>query len=134
MSTDIYLLGAGIRGTLHFTNETLQALQASRVVYVLHPDTMVLDYVRKHCDDVRDLTAFYEGREIRQDVYCAIADRLVEEAGRGTPVAFLVHGHPLFLVSATEYTLEQAARLRSGVHGVRYRCSRPWLRRICRQV
>jgi uncharacterized protein YabN with tetrapyrrole methylase and pyrophosphatase domain len=110
MPSDIYLLGSGIRGTLHFTNETIQALRVCRVVYVLHPDTMVLDYVRKYCDDVHDLNTFYDGREIRQDVYSAIADRLIEEADRSGPVAFLVHGHPLFLVSATEYTLHQAAR------------------------
>jgi hypothetical protein len=109
MPSDIYLLGSGIRGTLHFTNETTQALRACRAVYVLHPDCAVLDYVREYCDDVHDLHAFYDGREVRQDVYVAIADRLVEEAARSGPVAFLVHGHPLFLVSATEYTLAQAA-------------------------
>jgi len=109
MPTDIYLLGSGIRGTLHFTGETIQALRACRTVYVLHPDTMVLDYVRRYCGDVYDLSTLYEGREIRQDVYRAIADRLIQEAGHSGPVAFLVHGHPLFLVSATEYTLALAA-------------------------
>ena len=109
MPSDIYLLGSGIRGTLHFTNETIQALRVCRAVYVLHPDTMVIDYVREYCDEVHDLHSFYDGREIRQDVYSAIADRLIEEAVRGAPVAFLVHGHPLFLVSATEYALTQAA-------------------------
>jgi uncharacterized protein YabN with tetrapyrrole methylase and pyrophosphatase domain len=109
MPSDIYLIGSGIRGTLHFTNEALQALRVCRSAYVLHPDTMVLDYVRRYCDEVHDLTTFYDGREIRQDVYSAIADRLIEEAAQSGPVAFLVHGHPLFLVSATEYTLDQAA-------------------------
>lgn len=106
---DIYLLGSGIRGTLHFTNESRQALRACRAVFVLHPDTMVLDYVRAHCEHVHDLSTLYQGREIRQDVYRTIADTLVEEASAAGPVALLVHGHPLFLVSACEYTLEQAA-------------------------
>ena len=70
---------------------------------------MMLDYVRRYCGDVYDLSTLYAGREIRQDVYRAIADRLIQEAAHGGPVAFLVDGHPLFLVSATEYTLALAA-------------------------
>jgi len=71
---------------------------------------MLLDYVREHCDDVRDLTHLYEGREVRQDVYTAIAELLVDEAKGGAPTALLVHGHPLFLVSAAEYTLALAKK------------------------
>ncbi|MEV6923931.1 SAM-dependent methyltransferase [Dactylosporangium sp. NPDC051485] len=108
MTTDIYLLGSGIRGSLHFTNETVQALRTCTSVHVLHPDGMVLDYVRQQCADVRDLAHLYDGQDVRQDVYTAIANLLVEEAERRSPVAFLVHGHPLFLVSAAEYTLSLA--------------------------
>jgi uncharacterized protein YabN with tetrapyrrole methylase and pyrophosphatase domain len=110
LTTDIYLLGSGIRGSLHFTNETIQALRVCRSVHVLHPDGMILDYVRQHCDDVRDLASLYHGQDVRQDVYIGIADLLVEEAQSGGPVALLVHGHPLFLVSAAEYTLSLARR------------------------
>lgn len=108
MGTDIYLLGSGIRGSLNFTNETNQALQACHAVLVLHPDMMVLDYARRFCADVRDLSALYEGEEVRKDVYRKISELLVEEAENGGPVGLLVHGHPLFLVSATEYTLHLA--------------------------
>jgi uncharacterized protein YabN with tetrapyrrole methylase and pyrophosphatase domain len=110
VTTDIYLLGSGIRGSLHFTNETQQALRACRSVHVLHPDSMVLEYVRQQCGDVRDLAQLYEGYDVRQDVYKRIADLLVEDAASGGPVALLVHGHPLFLVSAAEYTLSLAKR------------------------
>jgi uncharacterized protein YabN with tetrapyrrole methylase and pyrophosphatase domain len=105
---DLYLLGSGIRSTLQFTRETIQAIQACRVVFVLHDDTAVHDFVRTLCGDVRDLIDLYSEHEVRADVYRAISDLLVAEAQRGSGVAFLVHGHPLFLVSATEYTLEQA--------------------------
>jgi uncharacterized protein YabN with tetrapyrrole methylase and pyrophosphatase domain len=109
MSTDIYLLGSGIRGSLHFTNETNQALQVCRTVLVLHPDAMVLDYARRFCAEVRDLSDLYQGEHVRKDVYHKISRLLVDEALAGGPVALLVHGHPLFLVSAAEYTLELAA-------------------------
>jgi len=110
VSTDIYLLGSGIRGSLQITNETNQALRACRSVHVLHPDAMVIDYVRRYCEDVRDLAPLYEGREVRRDVYAAIANLLVEEADKGAPTALIVHGHPLFLVSAAEITMELAGQ------------------------
>ena len=74
-------------------------------MFVLHDDLMVHDYVRTLCPDTRDLAEFYRSRSIRADVYRAIFDMLVDEASRAPGVAFLLHGHPLFLVSATEYTL-----------------------------
>lgn len=106
--TSIYLLGSGIKGTLHFTVETVQALRACRRVLVLHSDEAVIDAVREHCADVEDLASLYNGQTIRDDVYHEISRRLVEAAIEAAPVAFLVHGHPLFLVSATEYTLDLA--------------------------
>ena len=107
---DIYLLGSGIRGTLQFTRETIQAIKASRVCYVLHDDTMIHDFVRDFGCQVVDLAELYDGAEVRRDVYERISKILVEaaQADEEGPVSFLVHGHPLFLVSATEYTLELA--------------------------
>lgn len=108
--TSIYLLGSGIRGALHFTVETVQALRACRRVFVLHADQGLIDAVREHCPEVEDLAPLYEGHTVRDDVYHQISHRLVEAALDSAPVAFLVHGHPLFLVSATEYTLDLAER------------------------
>ncbi|WP_037364655.1 SAM-dependent methyltransferase [Amycolatopsis orientalis] len=106
--TSIYLLGSGIKGALHFTVETVQALRACRRVFVLHSDQGVIESVREHCAEVEDLAPLYNGQTVRDDVYHEISHRLVESALDSAPVAFLVHGHPLFLVSATEYTLELA--------------------------
>jgi uncharacterized protein YabN with tetrapyrrole methylase and pyrophosphatase domain len=109
MSTvDIYLLGAGIHSSLHFSVETIQALSSSRVVFVLHDDLSVHDCIRNYCKDVRDLAELYKGRNVRADVYRDISELLVKEAVKEPGVAFVVHGHPLFLVSAAEYTLDLA--------------------------
>lgn len=108
--TSIYLLGSGIKGALHFTVETVQALRACRRVFVLHSDQGVIKSVREHCPQVEDLAPLYNGQTLRDDVYHEISRRLVESALDSAPVAFLVHGHPLFLVSATEYTLDLAER------------------------
>jgi len=106
--TDLFLLGSGIRGFLQITDETRQAIRASRVVFVLHDDLAVHDYIRSLCNDVRDLSEMYEGQQVRSEVYRSISDLLVSEALTAPGVSFVVHGHPLFLVSATEYTLESA--------------------------
>lgn len=112
--TSLYLLGSGIRGTLQFTAETMQALRACRRVFVLHADSDVVDFARRHCAEVEDLAPLYETRSVRDDVYRKISELLVQEAVRSGPIGFLVHGNPLFLVSATEYTLDLAER-----HGLR---------------
>lgn len=106
--TDIYLLGTGIRGPLQFTDETIQAIRASRVAFVLHDDTMVLNHVEKYCKNVEDLIEIYREDKLRSDIYRQISELLVCEASIAGPVSFIVHGHPLFLVSAAEYTLELA--------------------------
>lgn len=109
MSTvDIYLLGTGIRSSLQFSVETIQALSACRVVFVLHDDLSIHEHIRHYCEDVRDLADLYEGRTVRADVYRDISELLVKEAVKEPKVAFIVHGHPLFLVSAAEYTLDLA--------------------------
>lgn len=69
--TSIYLLGTGIKGTLHFTVETIQALRASKRVYVLHADDAVVESVRQYCPEVEDLAPLYDGQTIRDDVYRA---------------------------------------------------------------
>lgn len=106
---DIYLLGSGIHGQLHFSIETIQALSSSRVVFVLHDDLSIHNYIRKfYCNDVRDLAVLYKDKVVRADVYHDISKLLVEEALNEPKVSLLVHGHPLFLVSAAEYTLALA--------------------------
>lgn len=106
--TDIFLLGVGIRGTLQFTRETLQALEACDVAFVLHDDPAILRFVRALGCEVVDAAEYYPDAGRRKDVYRSVSDAIVERACAGNRVGFVVHGHPLFLVSATEYTLETA--------------------------
>lgn len=113
MPTDLYLLGSGIRGTLQLTEETRQALAVCRVIYVLHNDPQVLRELSAFAE-VRSFEDLYDGASERPPVYRRMSEILVAEAERGSGVAFVVHGHPLFLVSATEYTIELARS-----HGLR---------------
>lgn len=107
---DLYLLGSGIKGNLQFSVESIQALQVCRVAYVLHDDLAVHSFIRKHCADVRDLIHIYKEHSERKEVYRSIAELLIAESKSGPGVAFVVHGHPLFLVSATDYLLELSER------------------------
>lgn len=105
---DIFLLGTGIRGTLQISLETLQALDACSVVYVLHDDPDVLAFAQGRGCEVIDAAEFYPEEGLRYGVYRNISDAIVKRAAGGQRVALLVHGHPLFLVSAAEYTMEKA--------------------------
>ncbi len=109
MATALYLLGSGIQSTLHMTEETRQALRTCKKVFVLHADAAVIRDIEAYGPEVIDVADMYDGITIRQDAYRAIADRVIAEAAASAPVAFMVHGHPLFLVSASEYLIELAA-------------------------
>lgn len=41
-------------------------------------------------------------------MYTKISELIIATAKDNGPVSFIVHGHPLFLVSASEYTLDLA--------------------------
>jgi hypothetical protein len=109
VATDLYLLGTGVRDQLHLTPETRQALSACTEVYVLHVDPAAIKAVQEHCDTVIDVADMYEGVSVRREAYEAISHRLVTAAAERSPVGFVVQGHPMFLVSATEFTLDLAA-------------------------
>jgi len=113
---DLYLMGAGIRGALHFTTETLQAIQHCRIVFALLDDLTVLDYVRQQGPQVVDLASLYTSSSSRPDIYRRISEELIAATSQHEVVGFLVHGHPLFLVSASEYTLELAEAHHVTVH------------------
>jgi siroheme synthase len=107
-STDLYLLGSGIRGPLQLTRETVQALGACRAAFVLHDDPAVHEEVARYCPIVHDVADAYKDAADRVEAYGRIAALVVEEAAGYPTVAFVAHGHPLFLVSASELILDQA--------------------------
>lgn len=110
LATNIYLLGSGILGSLHLTEETKQALQISKHIFVLNPDTSLIEDFKETYSSaqVHDMAYLYKDELYRQDVYKKISELIIETAKDNGPVSFIVHGHPLFLVSASEYTIDLA--------------------------
>jgi hypothetical protein len=89
-------------------------------MFALHDDHMVVDFLRQHGAEVVDLLYLYEGPvRPRRQVYEQIASLLIDAGRRSPPVALVVHGNPLFLVSACEYILEQAADAKLSAVGCR---------------
>lgn len=107
---DIYLIGSGIRPELHISPESVQALRVAKSLYILHGDPSVVEWVRQFCKDTRDLSSLYRGETQRSTVYKSIASEVLRQALSDPPVALLVHGHPLFLVSAVEMIISAARR------------------------
>lgn len=107
--TNLYVLGSGIYSGLHLSTETVQALRACQTVFLLHDDQMVFDVIKEFCPDVRDLLDLYQDTDKeRRQIYIEVANRVVTECKTGKTVALMVHGNPMFLVSACEYTIEFA--------------------------
>ncbi|WP_035833511.1 SAM-dependent methyltransferase [Jonesia quinghaiensis] len=115
----LYLLGTGIRGLLQITQETQQALSISDKIYVLHSDLGVIRNLEETFDaEVVDLEYIYRGVKTRNDAYKQIAQLIVGATSEATTVSFVVHGHPLFLVSASEYIYGLAERKSITVHAL----------------
>lgn len=109
--TNLYVLGSGIYSGLHLSTETIQALRSCQTVFLLHDDHMVFDAVKEFCPDVRDLLDLYQdSSKERRQIYIEVADRVIAECEMGKTVALMVHGNPMFLVSACEYTIEFARK------------------------
>jgi Tetrapyrrole (Corrin/Porphyrin) Methylases/Phytanoyl-CoA dioxygenase (PhyH) len=107
----IYVLGTGIRACVQVTAETQQALACCNSAVVVHDDLAVLDFVRSYVTDVTDAATLYRAGEDRSEAYRRIADVVVTLGVKHPPTALVVHGHPLFLVSAAEYVFERAQLL-----------------------
>ena len=106
---DIYFIGSGIYSVLHFTEEAKQCLRSCRKAFILHSDEMVHQFVRSLVADSFDLSSLYAEYSSRSDVYSRIAEVVIDDVSAGGPrVAIVVHGHPMFLVSAIERTIERA--------------------------
>lgn len=110
MAFDLLLMGTGVNYKTHLTIETQQAIKVCRKIFVLHEHMGLVELLKSYGKQVVDLSEVYHGFEKRQDVYNKISEILIDEAKHTGKVGFLVQGHPLFLVSATEYTLELAAK------------------------
>jgi uncharacterized protein YabN with tetrapyrrole methylase and pyrophosphatase domain len=89
--------------------EACQILRACKHAYCLIDDLQTLDYLRTLCPNVVDLIYLYEPATSRPATYDKIAQVLVDAAMTDGPAALVTHGHPLFLVSASERILERAA-------------------------
>lgn len=107
----IFLLGAGIYSSLQLTIETIQAIEVSDLVYILHDDPIVVEDIKRFNPKVIDCMQFYRKTADypRHLIYKEIAEKIIEKVEKeNIRVAFMLHGHPLFLVSASEMIIEEA--------------------------
>jgi len=104
---DIILAGTGIMGTMQMTRETEYKLRECDVVYVLHYDDSVVRCIENWGVEVVDARSFYVDGKHRSEVYLELAEAILQTA-QTRHVGFLVHGHPLFLVSTSEAIVELA--------------------------
>jgi uncharacterized protein YabN with tetrapyrrole methylase and pyrophosphatase domain len=107
---DVIIAGTGIKGIMHMTLETKEILKHCDKVYVLHYDTSVAKYINSIGPSIVDATAYYEEGKSRNSVYEDLANDILSDA-KEIKVGFVVHGHPLFIVSTSELILQKAPEL-----------------------
>jgi uncharacterized protein YabN with tetrapyrrole methylase and pyrophosphatase domain len=103
----LYLVGLGINSHLQITTEAYQVLEAADVAFALIDDESLMEMLSKRVE-THDLAALYPDSGLRRDVYARITEHVVAEAQKRCRTAFVVHGHPLFLVSASERLIDAA--------------------------
>lgn len=107
----ISLLGIGTVSLMHMTREADSVLRAAAVLYVLHAQSLVLDYLRQQYDaDVIDLSSAYAEGKPRIQTYEEVAQTLLDGATRngGQRVVYVTSGHPLVLVTPSQLILAGA--------------------------
>ena len=107
----IALVGIGTVSVMQITREAEAALRAASTFYVLHAQSLVLDYLRSEYEaEVIDLTPAYEEKKQRDETYRQVAQAVVAGAseGRGRRVAYVTSGHPLVLVTPSQLILRSA--------------------------
>lgn len=107
---DIAIVGLGITGVHHLTNEAEAVLRRSNEVFMVDSSTGVDRYVGSFCDNVTDLLPLYEDAEDRLTTYRKMAAATVTAALENPPVSFATYGHPWAFCFPTTLIL-RAARL-----------------------
>lgn len=107
--TDIYIVGTGMVGYVQLTIEARQALDRSKIAYVVDAQRLVKDHIREeYCTDVVDLTTEYTRNEPRKKTYERMAERVLEEAETSSdPVSLALYGHPMVFVSPSRLVVEK---------------------------
>lgn len=107
----ISLVGIGTVGIMQLTREADAVLRAARAFYVLHAQSLVLEFLRDRYDaDVIDLSPAYEEDKPRSRTYNEVARTVLDGAtlDGGRRVAYVTSGHPLVLVTPAQLILKEA--------------------------
>lgn len=113
---DIYLAGSGILSFLDLSLYTQKVLKECAVVFSTVGIPTLEEYLKTINQRTVDLRARYyiEGRN-RLDIYKDITKHVLDAAKQDTPVALLMHGHPLLFVTLSQWIQELAGQARLSV-------------------
>jgi len=108
----IYLLGSGVFSFFDLTVFTQHLLQECKSVYYLHDLPSLERYLARLTPSPVNLMPLYyiEGRN-RTDIYADIANHVLRSAQERSPVALLMHGHPLVFSSISQLILKEGEKL-----------------------
>ena len=115
----IYLLGSGIFSFYDLTVYTQYLLQECKAVFYLHDLPSLERYLARLTPNAVNLMPLYyiDGRN-RTDIYTDITNHVLRSARESSPVALLMHGHPLVFSSISQLILSEGEKMNMQVEAV----------------
>jgi uncharacterized protein YabN with tetrapyrrole methylase and pyrophosphatase domain len=107
---EITIVGTGIQGRRHMTQETVAALSSADVVYHLVTGREAVDELMRLNPNSHGLFDMYSEGALDLDVYYRIVSFLLARAMPDRRVVFAVMGHPSIYVAATHLLREHGPR------------------------
>jgi tetrapyrrole methylase family protein/MazG family protein len=108
----LIIAGLGIKFLSHLTHETTKILEESDKVFYLTNEELYPEWISTINKNTESLNTLYFSHPMRHDGYMAIKDKLLAALSDYNNVAFVIYGHPNFLVQASSFA--QAAAKTAG--------------------
>lgn len=85
----------------HVTTETLNAIASAERVMVVTPNPLSIAHIQSLNSHVENLASAYREFGERQDVYRAMAERIIAAVRNGVDLCVVFYGHPAVFVDST---------------------------------
>jgi tetrapyrrole methylase family protein/MazG family protein len=104
----IKVVGLGPSGLSHISTGALEAIRSAPVVFVRTRRHPAVEELAAQGIRISALDYIYERSDTFEDVYAAIAERILEAGGEHANVVYAVPGHPLVGESSVRILLSEA--------------------------
>ncbi|HEX9319704.1 MAG TPA: SAM-dependent methyltransferase [Nitrososphaeraceae archaeon] len=102
LQRQIFICGIGLRAPHHLTIETLDALDKCNLIFSILQESDKQYLPRSLQNKFVSLWSLYQPGELRSVSYQKQVNKIIDEAIRNSPIAYLTQGNPVFFDSVTQ--------------------------------